>query len=149
MIWRKDPKEVEMGLDMFLEGRKWRWSNFREPEQNPMEDGFQVKETVLELGYWRKHPNLHGYIVRTFAGGVDECQSIQLTSEAIDRIIDAVEKNKLPETSGFFFGHSDGPGDKFYDGQKSRDLEILNAAKQWLNTEEPEVLRSITYQASW
>ena len=149
MIWRKDPKEVEMGLDMFLEGRKWRWSNFREPEQNLMEDGFQVKETVLELGYWRKHPNLHGYIVRTLAGGVDECQSIQLNSEAIDRIIDAVEKNKLPETSGFFFGHSDGPGDKFYDGQKARDLEILNAAKQWLNTEEPEVLRSITYQASW
>ena len=138
-----------MGLDMYLEGRKWRWSNFREPEKNLMEDGFQVKETVLELGYWRKHPNLHGYIVRTFAGGVDECQSIQLDADSIDIIIKAIETDSLPETYGFFFGHSDGPGDKFYDGQKARDLEIFRAAKQWLEIEDPTVSRNITYQASW
>jgi hypothetical protein len=23
-----------------------------------------------DLGYWRKHPNLHGYIINTFAEGV-------------------------------------------------------------------------------
>jgi hypothetical protein len=27
-----------------------------------------------EVGYWRKHPDLHGYIVETFADGVDACQ---------------------------------------------------------------------------
>src|ERR1700683_3641911 len=26
------------------------------------EDGFRLRSKTVELGYWRKHPNLHGYI---------------------------------------------------------------------------------------
>jgi len=59
-----------MGLDMFLHGEKYFWGH---NGKRPKEDGFEVKEHILELGYWRKHPNLHGYIVQTFADGKDEC----------------------------------------------------------------------------
>ena len=61
-----------MGLDMYLKGNKFYWTNWREPEKNLTEEGFKLTEKTLELGYWRKHPNLHGYIVKTFAEGVDE-----------------------------------------------------------------------------
>lgn len=61
-----------MGLDMYLSGRKYlRYGN------DQIEDGFRVEEKIVRLGYWRKHPNLHGYIVKTFADDVDECQQFQ------------------------------------------------------------------------
>ena len=63
-----------MGLDMYLEGRKSRY------DKQETEDGFPLQTKVLELGYWRKHPNLHGYIVQEFADGVDECQRGDLPS---------------------------------------------------------------------
>jgi hypothetical protein len=56
-----------MGLDMYLTGEKFLMT------RNLEEDGFRLRSKTLELGYWRKHPNLHGYIVQTFADGTDEC----------------------------------------------------------------------------
>ena len=61
-----------MGLDMYLTGEKFVMAT------GLQEDGFPLRSKTLELGYWRKHPNLHGYIVQTFVGGKDECQEIYL-----------------------------------------------------------------------
>lgn len=94
---------------------------------------------VEELAYWRKHPNLHGYIVNTFAGGVDECQKIDLDLESLHKIIDAVNLGKLTTTTGFFFGTSS-PG---YDASTIKDLLNVTA---WLE-EHPE--GKIFYNASW
>ena len=55
-----------MGLDMNLFGDKYSF------EKNETVDGFPVSSTMLDMGYWRKHANLHGFIVDTFAGGEDE-----------------------------------------------------------------------------
>jgi len=131
-----------MGLDMYLTGEKYLVTDFEDPAGNLTEDGFPLKGKLLRLGYWRKHPNLHGFIVNTFADGEDTCQPIHLTAEAIERIIDAVTRDALPHTDGFFFGESDG-------SEKSEDLRILSAALEWLRTEEANVWRSVTYQASW
>lgn len=131
-----------MGLDMYLTGEKYLIADFENPPGNLTEDGFPLKGKILRLGYWRKHPNLHGFIVNTFAGGEDTCQQIYLTADHLQRIIDAVTRDELPHTEGFFFGESDG-------SEKSGDLLILNAALEWLRTEEPYVWRSIYYQASW
>ena len=50
-----------MGLDMFLIGRKTYKGDYSKPEGEcfPKEDGYDVVERRLDLGYWRKHTNLH------------------------------------------------------------------------------------------
>jgi hypothetical protein len=92
-----------------------------------------------EIGYWRKHPNLHGYIVREFASGEDKCQPIKLNASDIKQIMDAVYKAELPTTSGFFFGTSS-PG---YD---DHTIEVLKSARDLL---EKNPGQFVIYQASW
>lgn len=129
-----------MGLDMYLTGRKYLHNvNNGEPL---LEDGFELQQKHLRLGYWRKHPDLHGFIVREFNAGVDDCSEIFLDADALRTIIKAVEDDELPETEGFFFGSSDG-------SEKEEDLSILNAALAWLETKETNVWRDVYYQASW
>lgn len=131
-----------MGLDMYLTGEKFLWTDWKKPENNAMEDGFRVEKRILELGYWRKHPDLHGYIIKTFANGVDNCQDIPLTEDDLLNIIGAVESEILPKTSGFFFGSSS-PDDK------PEDLKILHGALDWLRKKESGVSKDIYYRASW
>ena len=131
-----------MGLDMCLEGRKFLWTNWNQPERNIKEDGFRLKEKRLELGYWRKHPDLHGFIVETFADGRDDCQEIWLDWEHIKQIIEAIKDKKLPKTSGFFFGESDGTEDE-------ESIKIFESAIKWLETKEENVMKDVYYQASW
>lgn len=133
-----------MGLDMYLSGKKFLWTDWKNPENNRQEDGFRVSEIELSIGYWRKHPNLHGYIVKTFAGGEDNCQSIDLTADALRDVIKAVQERRLPETSGFFFGKSDSSAEEI-----AEDVKQLTSAITWLEAEEKGVSRSIEYRASW
>lgn len=131
-----------MGLDMYLEGHKYIFNNWENPESNTMEDGFRLKGKTVELGYWRKHPNLHGFIVQEFAGGKDECQEIELSLEDLQKILKAVKKDSLPMTEGFFFGESS-------EEDKEPTIEILEAAIKWLSTKEETISRSVIYRASW
>lgn len=129
-----------MGLDMYLNGSKYRSSSADKQE----EDGFKVKETVLELGYWRKHPNLHGFIVNQFAGGIDECQDIELSKENILEIINAIKSGSLPHTEGFFFGNSSNSQE-----QATEDVAVFEKALKWLDSEENGIWKSVIYSASW
>jgi hypothetical protein len=90
--------EDNMGLDMYLKGSLHKMQNFEHPEKDAKLDGFRITEITLELGYWRKHPNLHGYIVENFADGVDECQEIELAPADLLNIIEAIKDKKLPHT---------------------------------------------------
>lgn len=110
-----------MGLDMFIFGRV----------DDHMEDE--------ELAYWRKHPNLHGFIVQTFAEGVDKCQRIPLGEKDLKTIIEAVRRKKLPATSGFFFGESETPN-------KGDTIAQLENVIRWMRTNKRMM---VTYQASW
>lgn len=132
-----------MGLDMYLRGEKFLYTDWENANNNLTEDGFRLCQKELELGYWRKHPNLHGFIVEMFARGVDQCQRIDLSADDLRTIIKAVESNSLPHTTGFFFGTSDG-------SETEETLKILNAAIAWVKTDnEPRVSRSVYYRASW
>lgn len=131
-----------MGLDMYLEGEKYLWTDWNNPHSNPREDGYEIRAKILCLGYWRKHPDLHGYIVNTFAGGVDNCAQIDLDEAAIEKIIDAVARDELPHTVGFFFGATDGT-------EKAESLRILDAALTWLRTKDDRTFRTVFYRASW
>ena len=128
-----------MGLDMYLNGERYFMG------RPPREAGkITVKAEIYDLGYWRKHPNLHGYIVQTFADGVDECQEIALGEERLAQIIEAVRAKELPHTIGFFFGASEGTDD-----EAAEDIAILQSALAWLRVKEEGIWRSVSYRASW
>ena len=137
-----------MGLDMYLEGRKYDW-NF--DDKRRMEDGFEVSYVELKLGYWRKHANLHGYIVETFAKGVDECQQIELSVDDLKKTIVDIQARKLPQTTGFFFGRSanDSDGEAEILKEIAEDVEIINKAIAWVETKIDGEMRTINYRASW
>jgi hypothetical protein len=110
-----------MGLDMYLCGVN--------------EDGSGEK-----LGYWRKHPDLHGFFVQQFAGGVDECQKIPLTVDNLKQALNATVEGTLPTTSGFFFGQSMAE-------DRGETIKILEEAIKWLSKD--GFARTVYYQASW
>ncbi len=126
-----------MGLDMFLTGER-HWYERSERKRG------DKKAEQYDLGYWRKHPDLHGFIVEEFADGEDDCRDIELTRDRIGRILAAVKNGELPETTGFFFGTSEKTDERI-----ANDLEIFEDALDWLDAEEPDVLRTVSYRASW
>lgn len=136
-----------MGLDMYLTGEKYLYNDWEQPDNNLQHDGYRVQTVKLELGYWRKHPNLHGYIVREFGGGVDNCQPISLTEKCLQRVITAVERGDLPATNGFFFGSSDWWSSPERVEETTR---MLMGALRWLVNQKPgKDAREVIYQASW
>ena len=106
-----------MGLDMYAKTTKRRL-------KSPID--FATKGTDEELHYWRKHPNLHGYMENKYRdkGGIKEfnCTTVQLAPEDIDLLEVVIDENKLPETCGFFFGKSDG-------SERAEDLEFITKAR--------------------
>jgi hypothetical protein len=87
------------------------------------------KPQPREIQYWRKHPNLHGWMEtlwrertgdnETMFNGVE----LELTWEDLERLKHDVERGFLPETEGFFFGSNN---DEDY---KDDDLEFIRKAK--------------------
>ncbi|MET4691065.1 phosphoglycerate kinase [Sinorhizobium fredii] len=92
-----------MGLDMYA-------CTLRETPA--VEVDFEAEEATA-LHYWRKHPNLHGWMERLYRekGGSCEafnCVNLQLTAGDIDSLEAGLRGRTLPHTEGFFFGVSDG-----------------------------------------
>ena len=95
----------------------------------------ELKESVnpkvtqpRELAYWRKHPNLHGWMERLAErknlqydsfNGVE----MELTAEDLDELERAVTHKQLPATQGFFFGND---ADEHYHND---DLAFIKAAR--------------------
>jgi hypothetical protein len=140
---------------MYLEGRKFHWTSWDKPAQDRTEDGYPVGQVELRLGQWRKHPDLHGYIVNTFASGEDNCQDINLDAVGLRAIVKAMRARTLPHTEGFFFGSSDG---RMMDPEQvEADCKVFEAAIAWLEGGDPgtnaegrqAVSREVIYRASW
>jgi len=136
-----------MGLDMYLVGRKYvgGYDSLSANQDIDKEDGFPVASVKIELGYWRKHRKLHGYIVNTFAEGKDECQKIDLGMDELRKIATALRTNDLPDTEGFFFGN-----EEIDNEEKERSEEYakqIEEAIKWLG--EGDWKRSVYYKASW
>ena len=106
-----------MGLDMYARTTRRRL-------KSPID--FATKETDQELHYWRKHPNLHGWVENLYRrkGGTQEfnCTTVQLTPNDIDLLEVVIDENKLPQTCGFFFGESDG-------SEREDDLAFIAKAR--------------------
>ena len=110
--------------------------------------------TQYQIGYFRKFNALHGYIVKTFANGIDNCQDIILYKEDVEQIkkvLDDVLKANteeqareiLPIQSRFFFGETD--YDEFY-FQDVKDAAGL--MQSFLDNFDFENYQ-LVYRASW
>jgi hypothetical protein len=93
--------EQHMGLDMFA---------FTTDTEPPAVD-FDNPEDSAELSYWRKHPDLHGWMEALYRskGGTDEVfnlSTVRLDGADLDALEAAVKGKQLPLTMGFFFGKS-------------------------------------------
>ena len=111
-----------MGLDMYA---------WRVKAENAVGD-FDFNgdaDKPVELFYWRKHHDLHGWMQDLYAskGGDHEfnCIPVRLTLEDLDNLEQDLKANQLPETIGFFFG--DNPPD---DETKERDLDFIAKARE-------------------
>ena len=92
-----------MGLDMYARIT---------PDTLTSEVDFKV-ENSAEIHYWRKHPDLHGWMEQLYRrkGGKAEmfnCVPVVLTVEDLAELEKAIGSFELPETTGFFFGKSNG-----------------------------------------
>ena len=128
-----------MGLDMYAYvGTQGQRDAFYEGSEWDKELGEYVNPTVSkprELAYWRKHPNLHGWMEQLWIQKTnaqtdrDDRDSgfngveLELTWEDIERLEQAILGNTLPHTQGFFFGES---SDDYY---RDQDLEFVKNAK--------------------
>ena len=108
-----------MGLDMLAYKTREQVADF----------GFKEPDDSVEIQYWRKHPNLHGWMEQLYQdkGGTEifNLTTVRLDEADIDALESAVQQNRLPDTSGFFFGESQ-PEDK------EDDLLFISAARQAL-----------------
>ncbi len=95
-----------------------------------------------ELAYWRKHPNLQGWMENLWhnkgcPGRPEEpnslgmsdfnCIPVELDHSDLDDLENAIDNNKLPSTVGFFFGSD---SDDHY---KEQDLEFVRKAREALD----------------
>jgi hypothetical protein len=106
-----------MGLDMYA---------FVTDEQIPAVD-FDEPENSSRIYYWRKHPNLHGWMQQLYRAKGGQHKEFNLTpvrlDEAdLDALEEAVNNDTLPETTGFFFGVS-------RPDEKQEDLDFIHQAR--------------------
>jgi hypothetical protein len=133
---RQQAKErVSMGLDMYA------YVAARAGQQREYYDGASwdndSKELISpvtkprEIAYWRKHPNLHGWMEQLWnrRNGDDQDGNtfngieLELTYEDLEILELDVIAGTLPGTSGFFFGED---ADEHYQEQ---DLEFIRNAR--------------------
>ena len=130
-----------MGLDQYayagFAGQRNEYYN-QEGEYDPITQEWTSSGPTTkprELAYWRKHPNLHGWMEQLWfekgmpgTGNKDtpfNCVELELTWEDIDRLEADIKNGHVAglETTGFFFGNS---SDSIYHEQ---DLQFCIDAK--------------------
>jgi hypothetical protein len=121
-----------MGLDMYAS---------TVTEKPASEVDFEVK-ACEPLHYWRKHPNLHGWMARLYEakGGQDEdfnCVNLHLTAHDLGALEAAIKADGLPFTTGFFFGESEG-------SEYADDLAFIARAREAIAAG-----RFVVYSAWW
>lgn len=123
-----------MGLDMYayVAARAGQSAEFHATAKfDPKEVRF-VNPNVTEpkeIAYWRKHPNLHGWMRRLWESrgntGDFNGDELELTWEDLDRLEHDIQTGAVADIDerGFFFGN---PCDDVY---REQDLEFIKKAR--------------------
>ncbi len=117
-----------MGLDQYAYMTKVKLSKAVDFGEELNEATKSDKNAYDEINYWRKHPNLQGWMQKLYEkkGGQNpdfNCSPVALTQEDIDNLAQDILDNNLPQTSGFFFGESIRDTE-----QEQHDLEFCKQA---------------------
>ncbi len=125
-----------MGLDMYayVAARAGQQDEYWESTEYNKDTGEWVNKSnvtkPIEIAYWRKHPNLHGWMEQLYRAKGGDGQfngdELELTWEDLEQLEEAVLEGDLPTTSGFFFGD---PSDDYY---REQDLEFIQEARAQL-----------------
>jgi hypothetical protein len=106
---------------------------------------FNIPEGVekTEIHYWRKSPNLHGWMHKLYQdnGGKSEefnLDNVVLTLEDLDQLESDVRGGRLPNTTGFFFGQSSNDQSEIDD-----NLDFITKAREEINK------GKVVYYTSW
>ena len=129
----------------------------------PLPCSFSGGLTVqAQVGYWRKANAIHKWMVDNVQGGVDDCAKYPISldelkelSNLCSSILEETNKrkqielaeNKLPPTSGFFFGVTEINED--YLLYLKDNIKIINYAKSIDVTRYSDCCSGFYYQASW
>ena len=123
-----------MGLDQYayVAAKAGAYDEYYSDENYSKEDSDPTKQSKpRELAYWRKHPNLQGWMKQlweeknpddtliTSFNGIE----VELTWQDLERLELDIISGGLPETTGFFFGED---SIEFY---YNDDLEFVKNAK--------------------
>ena len=113
-----------MGLDMYA----YRTSVQISKPVDFQDEVYNESAEKSDLAYWRKHPNLHGWMERLYyqKGGQAEsfnCAPVELTLDDLFIREADIKYSKLPNTEGFFFGASDG-------SELEEDLKFIEGARR-------------------
>jgi hypothetical protein len=134
-----------MGLDMYAYVAAKAGQQDEYYETGNYVDGEFVNTTLTkprELAYWRKHPNLHGWMNRLWESrgnsGDFNGDELELTWQDLDELERTVTHGQLPSTGGFFFGEN---SDDHY---REQDLCFIRNAKA-----EIFVGLKVFYNSSW
>jgi len=123
-----------MGLDMYA------YVAHRAGQRNEYWEGAEIDsetrdfvnhkvEKPREIAYWRKHPNLHGWMRRLWESKGNEGDfngdELELTWEDIDALEEDILNGSVAglEERGFFFGDA---SDDYY---REQDLEFVRNAR--------------------
>ena len=131
-----------MGLDMYayVAKKEGQMRDYYESYDYDTDSGPVAKPR--EIAYWRKHPNLHGWMHKLWNerghSGDFNGDELELTFEDLDRLEYVVKHKELPGTTGFFFGND---SDDHY---RADDLEFIKQARSELT----QGMR-VFYNSSW
>ena len=105
-----------MGLDQYAFARKgdriettedYTYQDFEGNTHTEQRTSVSYEEEH-EVAYWRKHPNLQGWMEELWHekgnDGEFNCVDLELTLGDLDALEESLDENALPETTGFFFG---------------------------------------------
>ena len=89
-------------------------------------------EDSKELAYWRKHPNLQGWMedlwIEKGNSGEFNCVDLELTLGDLEALEESLDNEALPETAGFFFGEN--ADDHYAEQDREFIREARSAIKQ-------------------
>ena len=107
-------------------------------------DSNRLLEGSTLLHRWHKHPDLHGWMERRWNSlrwhkkpqMFNSQERVPLTVQDLDDLEHTVRHGRLPKTTGFFFGESDG-------SEQEDDLEFIAKAREAL------AAGKFVYYTSW
>lgn len=146
-----------MGLDQYAycAAKAGQQNEYYEAEGEYIDGEWTVpgKTKPREIAYWRKHPNLQGWMERLWEskgrpndpgengfGSRFNGVELELTWEDLDRLEKDLQNGSVAtlQTSGFFFGD---PSDSYY---REQDLEFIKRARAELFSG-----LKVFYNSSW